>query len=69
MPSNNSSKFALNSGDRFRGRRGRPRISLLNTIKADLKLHNLKFTDTDDVKVVRELACNKVEWRNMLGKV
>ena len=46
-------KYVLNSGSMFRGRSGRPRITLLNTIQADLKLHNVKFDDVDDFEIAR----------------
>ena len=51
-------KFALNCRTMFLGRSGRPRITLLNTIQADLKTH-------DDFEAVRNLASDKAKWQNM----
>ena len=58
-------KFALDSSSMFFGRSGRPRITLLNTIQADLKTHGIKFFDIDDFETVRHIASDKVKWRNM----
>ena len=58
-------KFALNSGNLFDGRRGRPRITLLNTIQADLKKHNLDLNSIEDFDSLRQVAMQKATWRNM----
>ena len=58
-------KFALNSGDLFSGRRGRPRITLLNTIQSDLKMYNLTLNNIEDFDNLRQIAMVKANWRNM----
>ena len=58
-------KFALTSSDMYKGRRGRPRISLLNTIQSDLKKYQLTLNDMSDFDNLRQIAMNKTIWRNM----
>ena len=58
-------KFALTCGTMFLGRSGRPRITLLNTIQADLKAHGIQFFDIDDFETVRNLASDKAKWQSM----
>ena len=64
-PPVNAMKFALNSSGLYKGRRGRPRITLLNTIQGDLKRHGLELNSISDFYSLREVAMNKATWRNM----
>ena len=58
-------RFALTADGLYKGRRGRPRCNLLNTIQADLKEHNIKLKSVNDFDSLRLLAVDKLKWRNM----
>ena len=58
-------RFAVTSDNLYKGRRGRPRINLLNTIQADLREHGIMLKSVNDFDILRLLALDKARWRNM----
>ena len=58
-------RFALTANTLYKGRRGRPRINLLNTIQADLKEHNIELKCINDFDNLRSFALDKARWRSM----
>ena len=58
-------RYAVTSSEFLKGRRGRPRSNLFTTLVNDLKEHNLNLSDTDDLFYLKNLAANRVMWRNM----
>ena len=60
-------RFAVTSGDFYCGRRGRPRINLLSTIQDDLKEFNINLKSVEDLEMIRMIARNRSEWRNMFN--
>ena len=62
-------RFAITSAEQHRGRRGRPRINLFSTIEVDLKEHNLSLKTVADLDNIKQLAMNRVLWRNMFKAV
>ena len=60
-----SLRYAIASADLYKGRLGRPRINLFNTIQNDLKRHGIVLRTVTDFDEVRYIARNKVLWRNM----
>ena len=60
-------RFALTADSLYKGRVGRPRINLLNTIQADLKTHDISLKNVNDFDDVRGLALDKARWRNMFS--
>ena len=47
------------------GRVGRHRVNLLQVLNKDLKLHDLKLTEYNDIVNLRELASDRCNWKNM----
>ena len=66
-PAVQSLKYAITSADLFKGRLGRPRINLFNTIQKDLKVHGLDLKTMNDFYDVRNIAQDRVLWRNMFS--
>ena len=64
-PAIQSVKYAITSSQFLKGRLGRPRINLFNTIQGDLKDRGLALKTIDDLDVVRSVAQDRVLWRNM----
>ena len=58
-------RYAITSADLYKGRVGRPRVNLFNTIQNDLKVHNKYLKTVDDFDEIRVLAHDRVLWRNM----
>ena len=51
----------------FKGRRGAPRMNLLNVFRNDLKRRKIVNTlsNLDDLEVLRATAINKVFWKSL----
>ena len=64
-PAVQSLKYAITSDEILKGRRGRPRINLFNTIRSDLNEHMLSLKSMDDLHTIRYIAHDRVKWRNM----
>ena len=60
-------RFAVESTNNLRGRRGRPRTNLYSFIQADLKQHNLRLNSTEDLTELRTIASKRAKWRNMFS--
>ena len=60
-------QFALKEATEYKGRRGRHQTNLLETIRADLRRHQLELQSDADMRILRELATDKNKWR-ALGK-
>ena len=59
-------RFAVNSSDMYKGRRGRPRINLFNTLQGELKdRHNIELKSNNDLDELKLLASDRLVWRNM----
>lgn len=58
-------RFAITAAEQYRGRRGRPRMNLFSTIQADLNEHNISLKTVVDLENLKELARDKVLWKNM----
>ena len=61
-----SLRFAVEKSNSLRGRIGRPRTNLLDTIKSDLSNHDLTLDSIDDLMVLKNIALDRVKWRNMI---
>ena len=57
--------FAVEGSQIQKGGRGRHQTNLLDTIKSDLKHHQIALKCVDDIKTVRALANDKATWRSM----
>ena len=59
--------FTEGSGSGFKGRRGAPRMNLLNVIRNDLKRRKIVNTlsNLDDLEILRATAINKVFWKSL----
>ena len=64
-PAQSALCFAVDAMNSLPGRVGRHRVNLLQVLKKDLKLHNLKLSKYEDIVKLRELAWNRSIWRNM----
>ena len=64
-PAQSALCFAVDAMNTMPGRVGRHRVNLLQVIKKDLKLYDLKLSVYEDIVKLRELACNRSSWRNM----
>ena len=58
-------RFAISSVEHLRGRVGRPRSNLLNTIQNDLKEHSIELKNIDDLENLKFKAHDRVAWKNM----
>ena len=66
-PASLALRYAVEASSSLKGRRGRPRTNLFNTIQADLKDHNIKFNCVDDIFYLKSIAYNRANWRNMFA--
>ena len=59
--------FTEGSGSGFKGRRGAPRLNLLNVFRNDLKRRKIVNTlsNLDDLEILRATAINKVFWKSL----
>ena len=59
--------FTEGSGSGFKGRRGAPRMNLLNVFRNDLKRRKILNTlsNLDDLEILRATAINKVFWKSL----
>ena len=64
-PAQSALCFAVDSMNSLPGRVGRHRVNLLQVLKKDLKMHDLKLSKYEDIVKLRELAWNRSIWRNM----
>ena len=66
-PASLSLTFAAESLQSLKGRRGRHRINLFNTLKADLASRNLNFNiqSCDDIRTLRDIAINRKFWKSV----
>ena len=66
-PASLALRYAIESSDSLRGRRGRPRTNLFSYIQADLKEHNIKLASIDDLFHLKTTAYDRDKWRNMFA--
>ena len=66
-PASLALRYAVEASSSLKGRRGRPRTNLFNTIQADLKDHNIKFNCVDDIFYLKSIAYNRANWRSMFA--
>ena len=64
-PAQSALCFAVDAMNSMPGRVGRHRVNLLQVIKTDLKVHNLRLSEYEDIVKLRELAFNRCSWRSM----
>ena len=64
-PASLSLRYAVDSSEFLKGRRGRPRANLFTTLVNDLKEHDIRLKNLDDLHDIKCLAYNRVLWRNM----
>ena len=64
-PAYNALQFAVESAQRLKTRRGRPRITLLSTIKHDLEKRDLNCNTIDDLYYLRSIANDRTKWKKM----
>ena len=66
-PAHLSLTFAINSGNIYPGRRGRPTLNLLDMIRRDLKSKNLQndLCDIHDFYRLKMLALDRKAWKNV----
>ena len=64
-PASLALRFAISSVEHLRGRVGRPRSNLLNTIQNDLKEHSIELKNIDDLENLKFKAHDRVAWKNM----
>ena len=61
--------FAINaeSNDSFKGRRARPCLTLLDTIRSDLKCRNISnsLRSISDFENLRVIALDRVKWKSL----
>ena len=57
--------FAVVGSQIHKSRRGRHQTNLLDTIRTDLKHHQLALKCADDIETLRALANDKATWRSM----
>ena len=57
--------FAVDGSHDLKGRLGRPRCNLLNTLRDDLAKRKLSLDSKSDIYVLRNIASNRVQWRNL----
>ena len=58
-------RYAISSSDHLKGRLGRPRTNLFSILRNDLKGHNIKLKNVDDLVDLKMLAYNRSLWRSM----
>jgi len=58
--------FNAESNDSFNGRRGRPCLTLLDTIRSDLKRRNISnsLRSLSDFENLRVIALDRVKWKS-----
>ena len=64
-PAQSALCFAVDAMNTMPGRVGRHRVNLLQVLNKDLKLHDLKLTEYNDIVSLRELASDRCRWKNM----
>ena len=64
-PASLALRYAVSTSTTMRGRRGRPRCNLFSTIVTDLQAHNISLKTVEDLTVLRDIAADRVGWRNM----
>ena len=64
-PAQSALCFAVDAMNTMPGRVGRHRVNLLQVLNKDLKLHDLKLTEYNDIVSLRELASDRCSWKNM----
>ena len=64
-PACNALYFAVESAQKYKVRRGRPRITLLSTIKQDLQRRNLELNNASDIYHLRNIARERVLWKRL----
>ena len=65
-PASLALRYAISSLDHFRGRVGRPRSNLLNTIQNDLKEHCIVLNTLEDLENLKFKAYDRVAWKTCL---
>ncbi|KAL5255671.1 hypothetical protein ACHWQZ_G011039 [Mnemiopsis leidyi] len=60
-------RYAVDSSNSLRGRRGRPRTNLFSSIQADLKFFDLRLNSIDDLSNLKTVAYDRANWRNMFS--
>ena len=58
-------RYAVNSSDLYRGRRGRPQTNLFSILVNDLKEHNIGLKNLDDLHLLRCFAYDRAGWRSL----
>ena len=58
-------RYAVTSSEFLKPRRGRPRSNLFTTLANDLKEHNIKLADIDDLCELKVVAYDRAVWRSL----
>ena len=64
-PASLALSFAVDGSSDFKGRLGRPRCNLLSVLRDDLLKRNLSLDSISDIYILRNIANNRVQWRNL----
>ena len=64
-PASLALRYAVSTLEFLRGRRGRPHCNLFSFLVSDLSKHSLSLKTVDDLEIIRNIAANRTEWRNM----
>ena len=57
--------FAIEGANKYKGRIGRHRVNLLETLQKDLKERNLQLRNGKDLLQLRDIARNRTNWRSL----
>ena len=60
-------RFAVEGSKRYKGRVGRHRCNLLDTLRDDLKTRHMMLRNVIDFENIKHIASDRVKWRKLFS--